>query len=29
MKEIGTHKAKVDFGNGNEAEFEIEVVAEA
>lgn len=29
MKEIGTHKVKVDFGNGNEAEFEIEVVAEA
>ncbi len=29
MKEIGTHKAKVDFGNGSEAEFEIEVVAEA
>jgi large subunit ribosomal protein L9 len=29
MKEIGTHKAKVDFGNGNEAEFEIEVSAEA
>lgn len=29
MKEIGTHKAKIDFGNGNEAEFEIEVVAEA
>lgn len=29
MKELGTHKAKIDFGNGNEAEFEIEVVAEA
>jgi large subunit ribosomal protein L9 len=29
MKELGTHKAKVDFGNGNEAEFEIEVMAEA
>jgi large subunit ribosomal protein L9 len=29
MKEIGTHKAKIDFGNGNEAEFEIEVAAEA
>ncbi|MBX9785076.1 MAG: 50S ribosomal protein L9 [Chitinophagaceae bacterium] len=29
MKEIGTHKAKIDFANGNEAEFEIEVVAEA
>jgi large subunit ribosomal protein L9 len=29
MKELGTHKAKIDFANGNEAEFEIEVVAEA
>jgi large subunit ribosomal protein L9 len=29
VKELGTHKAKVDFANGNEAEIEIEVVAEA
>lgn len=29
VKELGTHKAKVDFGNGNEAEIDIEVVAEA
>lgn len=28
IKELGTYKAKVDFGNGNEAEMEIEVVAE-
>lgn len=29
VKELGTHKAKVDFANGNEAEIELEVVAEA
>lgn len=29
VKELGMHKAKVDFGNGNEAEIDIEVVAEA
>nr|WP_294903139.1 50S ribosomal protein L9 [uncultured Lacibacter sp.] len=29
IKELGTHKAKVDFANGNEAEIELEVVAEA
>ena len=29
VKELGTHKAKVDFGNGNEAEIDVEVVAEA
>ncbi|HTQ29420.1 MAG TPA: 50S ribosomal protein L9 [Puia sp.] len=28
VKELGMHKAKVDFGNGNEAEIEFEVVAE-
>jgi large subunit ribosomal protein L9 len=28
IKELGTFKAKVDFGNGNEAEMEIEVEAE-
>jgi large subunit ribosomal protein L9 len=28
IKELGTFKAKVDFGNGNETEMEIEVVAE-
>lgn len=28
IKELGVYKAKVDFGNGNEAEMEIEVVAE-
>jgi large subunit ribosomal protein L9 len=28
VKEIGTFKAKVDFGNGNEAEVEFEVVGE-
>ena len=29
VKELGTHKAKVDFGNGNEAEIDVEVVAVA
>jgi large subunit ribosomal protein L9 len=28
VKELGTYKAKVDFGNGNETEMELEVVAE-
>jgi large subunit ribosomal protein L9 len=28
IKELGTFKAKVDFGNGNETEMDIEVVAE-
>jgi large subunit ribosomal protein L9 len=28
IKELGTFKAKVDFGNGNETELELEVVAE-
>jgi large subunit ribosomal protein L9 len=28
VKELGTYKAKVDFGNGNETELELEVVAE-
>lgn len=28
IKELGTYKAKVDFGNGNETEIEMEVVAE-
>ena len=28
IKELGTYKAKVDFGNGNEAEIELEIVAE-
>lgn len=28
IKELGTFKAKVDFGNGNETEMEIEVVGE-
>ncbi len=28
VKELGTYKAKVDFGNGNETEVEFEVVAE-
>jgi large subunit ribosomal protein L9 len=28
VKELGNFKAKVDFGNGNEAEVEFEVVAE-
>jgi large subunit ribosomal protein L9 len=29
VKELGTHKAKIDFANGKETEIEIEVVAEA
>jgi large subunit ribosomal protein L9 len=28
VKELGTYKARVDFGNGNETELELEVVAE-
>lgn len=28
VKELGTHKIKIDFGNGNETELEFEVVAE-
>ena len=28
IKELGTYKAKIDFGNGNETEVEFEVVAE-
>lgn len=28
VKELGTFKAKIDFGNGNETEIEFEVVAE-
>lgn len=28
VKELGTYKAKVDFGNGNETEVAFEVVAE-
>jgi large subunit ribosomal protein L9 len=28
IKELGTFKAKVDFGSGNETELELEVVAE-
>jgi len=28
IKELGNYKAKVDFGNGNETEVELEVVAE-
>jgi large subunit ribosomal protein L9 len=28
VKELGTFKAKVDFGNGHETEVELEVVAE-
>ncbi len=28
VKELGTYKAKIDFGNGNETEVEFEVVAE-
>ncbi|HLY69557.1 MAG TPA: 50S ribosomal protein L9 [Puia sp.] len=28
VKELGTYKAKIDFGNGNEAEAQFEVVAE-
>jgi large subunit ribosomal protein L9 len=28
VKELGTHKASIDFGNGNSTEIEFEVVAE-
>ncbi|MFN8251643.1 MAG: 50S ribosomal protein L9 [Ferruginibacter sp.] len=28
VKELGTYKAKIDFGNGHETELEFEVVAE-
>lgn len=28
VKELGTYKAKIDFGNGNETEVEFEVVAD-
>jgi len=28
IKELGTYKAKVDFGNGNETEIELEIIAE-
>jgi large subunit ribosomal protein L9 len=28
IKELGTYKAKIDFGNGNETEVEVEVGAE-
>jgi large subunit ribosomal protein L9 len=28
VKELGTYKAKIDFGNGNETEAEFQVVAE-
>lgn len=28
IKELGTYKANIDFGNGNETEVELEVVAE-
>jgi large subunit ribosomal protein L9 len=28
VKELGTYKAKIDFGNGQETEIEVEVVAE-
>lgn len=28
IKELGTFKAKVDFGNGNDTEIELEVVSE-
>jgi len=28
VKELGTYKARIDFGKGNEAELEFEVVAE-
>jgi large subunit ribosomal protein L9 len=28
VKELGTYKARIDFGNGNETEAEFEVVAE-
>ncbi len=28
IKELGTYKANIDFGNGNETEIEFEVIAE-
>lgn len=28
VKELGSYKAKIDFGNGNETEIEFEVIAE-
>jgi large subunit ribosomal protein L9 len=28
VKELGTYKAKIDFGNGNETEVEFEVISE-
>ena len=28
VKELGTFKAKIDFGNGQETEVEFEVIAE-
>ncbi len=28
VKELGTYKAKIDFGNGNETEVEFEVIGE-
>lgn len=28
VKELGTYKAKIDFGNGQETEVELEVIAE-
>lgn len=28
IKELGSYKAKVDFGNGNETEVDLEIVAE-
>jgi large subunit ribosomal protein L9 len=28
VKELGTYKAKIDFGNGKETEIDVEVVAE-
>lgn len=28
IKELGNYKAKIDFGNGNETEVELEVIAE-
>ena len=28
IKELGNYKAKIDFGNGNETEVELEIVAE-
>jgi large subunit ribosomal protein L9 len=28
IKELGTYKAKIDFGNGNETELDFEVIGE-